>query len=136
MAPEQQMTRPDTTRFETSHRWPMFLPGGKTFALSGSEFPRSVRKECNLPGFIGFTGKTLAREFSYGVSGDGKRFFSRSWTKPMLRRSLSFSNGHPRRKSSRRMMMLSSRSKFFGDIGQVRLCNLTDEGEGLKLWKT
>jgi Tol biopolymer transport system component len=32
------VTRPDATRFETSHRWPVFLPDGKHFLYLGANF--------------------------------------------------------------------------------------------------
>jgi Tol biopolymer transport system component len=33
-----EMTRPDTTRLETSHRWPLFLPDGKHFLYLAANF--------------------------------------------------------------------------------------------------
>ncbi len=33
-----EMTKPDTTRFEQSHRWPVFLPDGKHFLYLGANF--------------------------------------------------------------------------------------------------
>src|SRR5262249_23632309 len=33
-----EVTRPDATRFETSHRWPVFLPDGKHFLYLGANF--------------------------------------------------------------------------------------------------
>jgi len=33
-----EMTKPDTSRFETSHRWPVFLPDGKHFLYLGTNF--------------------------------------------------------------------------------------------------
>ena len=33
-----EMTKPDPTRFETSHRWPVFLPDGKHFLYLAANF--------------------------------------------------------------------------------------------------
>jgi len=33
-----EMTKPDTSRFETSHRWPVFLPDGKHFLYLAANF--------------------------------------------------------------------------------------------------
>jgi serine/threonine protein kinase len=33
-----EVTQPDTSRFETSHRWPVFLPDGKHFLYLGANF--------------------------------------------------------------------------------------------------
>ena len=33
-----EMTKPDSSRFETSHRWPVFLPDGKHFLYLGANF--------------------------------------------------------------------------------------------------
>jgi len=33
-----EMTKPDVSRFETSHRWPVFLPDGKHFLYLGANF--------------------------------------------------------------------------------------------------
>jgi hypothetical protein len=36
--PPLEMTQPDAARFETSHRWPMFLPDGKHFLYLAANF--------------------------------------------------------------------------------------------------
>jgi Tol biopolymer transport system component len=36
--PPAEMTKPDTSRFETSHRWPVFLPDGKHFLYLAANF--------------------------------------------------------------------------------------------------
>ncbi len=45
-----EMTKPDTSRFETSHRWPSFLPDGKHFLYLGANF---IGKEENNAIFLG-----------------------------------------------------------------------------------
>ena len=38
-----EITKPDTSRFETSHRWPVFLPDGRHFIYLAANFSRAVR---------------------------------------------------------------------------------------------
>jgi eukaryotic-like serine/threonine-protein kinase len=39
-----EMTKPDKSRFETSHRWPVFLPDGKHFLYLGANFSGQSEK--------------------------------------------------------------------------------------------
>ena len=59
MAPEQQMTRPDTTRFETSHRWPMFLPDGKHLLYLAANFRGQLEKNAIFLGSLDSQEKRL-----------------------------------------------------------------------------
>src|SRR6267378_6547406 len=47
-----EMTRPDTTRFETSHRWPMFLPDGKHLLYLAANFSGQLEKNAIFLGSL------------------------------------------------------------------------------------
>jgi Tol biopolymer transport system component len=47
-----EMTKPDTSRFETSHRWPVFLPDGKHFLYLGANFSGQVEKNAIFLGSL------------------------------------------------------------------------------------
>lgn len=47
-----EMTKPDTTRFETSHRWPMFLPDGKHFLYLAANFSGSLENNAIFLGSL------------------------------------------------------------------------------------
>jgi serine/threonine protein kinase/Tol biopolymer transport system component len=47
-----EMTKLDTTRFESSHRWPMFLPDGKHFLYLGANFSGLFEKNAIFLGSL------------------------------------------------------------------------------------
>ncbi len=47
-----EMTRPDTTRFETSHRWPVFLPDGKHLLYLAANFSGQLEKNAIFLGSL------------------------------------------------------------------------------------
>jgi serine/threonine protein kinase/Tol biopolymer transport system component len=47
-----EMTRPDTARFETSHRWPVFLPDGKHFLYLAANFTGHVESNAVFLGSL------------------------------------------------------------------------------------
>lgn len=56
------LTNPDTSRFETSHRWPMFLPDGKHFLYMAANF--GGKREANAI----FVGSLDSKEKDFVVS--------------------------------------------------------------------
>ncbi len=54
-----EMTRPDTTRFETSHRWPVFLPDGKHFLYLAANFSGQLEKNAIFLGSLDSQEKRL-----------------------------------------------------------------------------
>ena len=54
-----EMTRPDTTRFETSHRWPMFLPDGKHLLYLAANFGGQLEKNAIFLGSLDSQEKRL-----------------------------------------------------------------------------
>ena len=47
-----EMTKPDTSRFETSHRWPQFLPDGKHFLYLAANFSGQVENNAIFLGSL------------------------------------------------------------------------------------
>jgi eukaryotic-like serine/threonine-protein kinase len=47
-----EMTKPDTSRFETSHRWPVFLPDNKHFLYLGANFTGQLEKNAIFLGSL------------------------------------------------------------------------------------
>jgi Tol biopolymer transport system component len=47
-----EMTKPDSSRFETTHRWPVFLPDGKHFLYLGANFSGQVEKNAIFLGSL------------------------------------------------------------------------------------
>jgi Tol biopolymer transport system component len=47
-----EMTKLDTSRFETSHRWPVFLPEGKHFLYLGANFAGQLEKNAIFLGSL------------------------------------------------------------------------------------
>ena len=47
-----EMTKPDTSRFETSHRWPVFLPDGKHFLYLAANFTGHTESNATFLGSL------------------------------------------------------------------------------------
>ena len=47
-----EMTKPDKSRFETSHRWPLFLPDGKHFLYLAANFAGQLEKNAVFLGSL------------------------------------------------------------------------------------
>jgi eukaryotic-like serine/threonine-protein kinase len=47
-----EMTKPDTSRFESSHRWPVFLPDGKHFLYLAANFGGKLEKNAIFLGSL------------------------------------------------------------------------------------
>ena len=47
-----EMTQPDTSRFETSHRWPVFLPDGRHFIYLAANFTGKFEYNANFLGSL------------------------------------------------------------------------------------
>jgi Tol biopolymer transport system component len=47
-----EMTRPDRSRFETTHRWPVFLPDGKHFLYLGANFSEARENDAIFLGSL------------------------------------------------------------------------------------
>ncbi len=47
-----EMTKPDASRSESSHRWPVFLPDGKHFLYLGTNFTGQLEKNAIFLGSL------------------------------------------------------------------------------------
>ncbi|HEY2120928.1 MAG TPA: protein kinase, partial [Candidatus Acidoferrum sp.] len=54
-----EMTKPDSSRFETSHRWPVFLPDGKHFIYLAANFSGQTENNAIFLGSLDSQEKTL-----------------------------------------------------------------------------
>ena len=54
-----EMTKPDSSRFETSHRWPVFLPDGKHFLYLGANFSGQLENNAIFLGSLDSQEKRL-----------------------------------------------------------------------------
>jgi len=130
-----QMTKPDTSRFETSHRWPVFLPDGKHFLYLGANFAGQLEYNALFLGSLDSAERSLVVKTSANAAyaAPGYLVYLRDKTlvaQPFDRRSYVLS-GEPHTLSDEVMYTsLVGRAVFSVSSGEVLV---TQTGKGASL---